>query len=378
MPAGDDRIGVLWLTKGLGPGGAERLLVSMARAADHQRFRYEAAYLLPEKDHLVAELAAAGVPARCLDGPRELDLRWTARLRRLLVDRRYDVVHVHAPYVAAAARMVVRTVPRRPRLLYTEHNTWAGYGRATRWANAVTYPLDDARVVVSPDARRSLPARWRRGTELVVHGIDLGRVRDHRGRRQELRAALGLPAGAVVVGTVANLRRHKDYPTLLRAASAALRSEADLRFLAVGQGPLESELRALHDALGLDDRFRFLGYRADPLEVLAACDVFVLSSIAEGYPVALMEALGLGLPVVATAVGGVPDAVRPGVEGLLVPPSHPDRLADAILALSRDPARRADMGAAAAARAELFDIRRATSRIEEIYVELVARRQQRP
>jgi len=83
---------VLWLTKGLGPGGAERLLVSSAAVADRERFELQAAYLLPWKDHLVAELAARGVPAVCLDRPRESDLRWLGRLRQRLLHRRQVAV----------------------------------------------------------------------------------------------------------------------------------------------------------------------------------------------------------------------------------------------------------------------------------------------
>ena len=110
-----------------------------------------------------------------------------------------------------------------------------------------------------------------------------------------------------------------------------------------------------------------LGYQPDPLRVLAGCDLFTLSSLAEGYPVALMEALALGLPVVATRVGGIADAVRTGTEGLMVPPSRPDLLGDALVALARDGPRRAAMAAAAATRSRLFDIRRAAERIEAIY-----------
>jgi glycosyltransferase involved in cell wall biosynthesis len=141
----------------------------------------------------------------------------------------------------------------------------------------------------------------------------------------------------------------------------------DLAFVSVGQGPLEDQIRGEVTRLGLGDSFRMLGYRPDPLEVLAACDIFTLSSLAEGYPVALMEALALGLPVVATAVGGIPDAVRSGIEGLLVPPSRPDLLGDALLTLAGDAGRRAEMGAAARRRSAMFDIRRTASRIEEVY-----------
>src|SRR5205809_751978 len=94
-------IRVLWLTKGLGPGGAERLLVSFAAIADKERFDLRAAYLLPWKDHIVPQLAAHSVPAVCLQGPRELDPRWVSRLRELVRTNRIEIVHIHSPLVAA-------------------------------------------------------------------------------------------------------------------------------------------------------------------------------------------------------------------------------------------------------------------------------------
>src|SRR5256885_14599853 len=108
-------IRVLWLTKGLGPGGAERLLLSFAAIADRERFDLRAAYLLPWKNHLVAQLAALDVPAVCLDSRREVDVRWVHRLRTLVRAARIDVVHVHSPMVAALARPALRTLPRRDR-----------------------------------------------------------------------------------------------------------------------------------------------------------------------------------------------------------------------------------------------------------------------
>src|SRR5205823_3937151 len=141
----------------------------------------------------------------------------------------------------------------------------------------------------------------------------------------------------------------------------------DVRFCAVGQGPLERDVRSLRDELALASSFLLTGYRPDAVRVLAACDLFVLASRFEGLPVALMEAFALGLPVVATAVGGVPDVVEHGVHGLLVPPGRPDLLAAAIEELVGDEPRRAAMARATAAHASEFDITRAIRRVEAIY-----------
>lgn len=365
---------VMWLIKGLGLGGAERLLVSMAQARDRTAFEYEVAYLLPWKDALVEALEAEGVPVSCLRGGREWDLRWAARLRRRLAERPVDIVHVHSPYVASVTRAVVASMPRsrRPRLVSTEHIAWDRLSRATRVSNRLTGGVDAARLAVSDEVRASMPFRARERVETVVHGVAVARIAERRACRDAVRADLGIAADEVLVGTVANYRAQKAYPDLLQAARLVLDAGASVRFAAVGQGPLEDDIRREHAVLGLGDGFLLLGAKQDPSAVMAGCDIFVLASHYEGYPIALMEALALGLPIVATAVGGVPQAVSRGVEGLLVPPGRPDLLAAAILDLAASPDRRRRMASAARGRSASFDIGRACARVEGVYGEVVS------
>jgi L-malate glycosyltransferase len=370
-----DRIRVLWLIKGLGPGGAERLLTTCAAVRDREAFEYRAAYLLPWKDRLVPELERLEVPVECLSVGDERDVRWAARLRSRLLDDPVDIVHAHSPYAAGIGRLVARSLPRacRPRLVSTEHNAWSRFAFATRALNAMTSPLDDAVIAVSTEVRDSIrgPA-WARA-EVVVHGVPLEHVRAASAGREQTRQELGVGPDEVLVATVANYVPKKDYPNLLEAARRVVERAPTVRFVAVGQGPREREVVELRRRLGLEDRVVLTGYRDDAVRVLAGADLFVLASRWEGLPVALMEALALGLPVVATAVGGVPEALEPGVEGELVPPGRPERLAAAISTLAADPVRRKEMGEAARTRGDEFDIRRAVRRIEAIYREVVRR-----
>jgi glycosyltransferase involved in cell wall biosynthesis len=363
---------VLHVVKGLGPGGAERLLVSVAGVADPSAVRYEVAYVLDWKEHLVPELTALGVPTHRLAGRRGMaDPRWPGRLRALARD--VDVVHLHSPAVAAVARPVLRTRRPAPVVVSTEHNLWSSHSPITRAANALTLPLDRVRWAVSAEVVASEWPRWRARTEVLVHGVPLAALQARRGERAEARRSQGWADDDVVVVIVANLRANKDYPTLFAAAARAMKSEPRLRFVSVGQGPLEDELRRSLAGGGLADRFVMLGYHADPAAVVVGADLFTLSSRHEGLPISLLEAMALGVPAVVTAVGGNAEVVTDGVDGVLVPPGSPDELAGAYVRLARDAGERARLGEAAAVRAEAFDIARTARVLEGRYRSLVQR-----
>ena len=371
---------MLWLTKGLGPGGAERLLVTSARRRDRQGLAVRTEYLLPHKVALVRELEAEGVPVACLGRRRALDPRWLVSLRRSLVREPVDILHAHSPVMAVGARVVARSLPRRlrPRVVVTDHNVWHSYVPLTRWADALTSGLDDARLAVSETVRASLPTAIHRRTLAVPQGIEVERVRAQRAHRAAMRAELGIDPATLVVGTVANLRPAKAYPDLLTAAHEVVERLPGVRFVTVGQGPQEAEVRALHARLGVGDRVLLLGHRPDAVRVMAACDVFALASLNEGLPVALMEALALGLPVVATDVGGIPEVVEHGREGLLVAPGRPGELAEALVLLLTDAERRRRMAEAAAQRGAGLSIDSAVRRTEAVYHDLVMNGHGRP
>ena len=297
-----------------------------------------------------------------------------------MADGGFDVVHNHSPVLAVAARLAGRTVPadRRPVMMTTEHNTWGSYHWATRWANRLTSRADLATFAVTEEVRASLRGVAGERAEVLVHGIDIDRVvAAAAGHRATVRDGLGLRADEVVVGTVANLRAQKDYPTLLAAARLLVDRGVAFRLVAVGQGPLEREITSRRDELGLGDHVVLAGFRPDAVDVMAACDVFVLASAWEGLPVAVMEAAALGLPIVATAVGGIAEQFGP-TDALLVPPRDPVALAGALESVLADPCRRAELASAARSAAPRFDIRRAIETITTRYEQLVGVSPARP
>lgn len=355
---------VLWLAKGLGQGGMERLLVTHARFGDPTRFELHVAHLVDRPHSVIAELEAEGIPVHRIGGSSFADPRWIGELRSLVKDLRIDVVHAHSPLPAAVARLL-----RLPAaFVYTEHNQWDRYSPVTRLANSVTYGLNDRAFAVSDEVRESIGPRRRRSVETLVHGVDvdaIGALVDHRAAA---RRELGVADEEVLVGTVANLRAQKNYPMLLDAASIARRSRPDVRFVAVGQGPLQDELDRRLAASDLGDGFRFLGFRSDVLTLMSGFDVLCFSSSFEGLPVAFMEARALGLPVVSTAVGGLRAHIRDGVDGVLVEPDDPAALAAALVGVAADASRRSAMAEASARRADRYRAETAVARIEAAYL----------
>lgn len=358
---------VLWLTKGLGWGGAERLLAACARHASRDRWEIEVAYVLPWKSGLVPEIESLGVPVHCLGQERPRGA-WPVRLRRLIAVRDYAIVHTHAPVPAVAARLLGGG---RARLVHTEHNMWPRYRPTTRWANALTYRRNDAVIAVSKAVAGTIRPPGR-GIQVpltvVIHGIE------HPVptlSRRVARSRLGLPEDGLVVGTVGNLTPKKDHRTLLDTV-AVLPEASRPTLVIVGTGPMDRELRAHARSLGIADSVIFAGLRQDVTEILPAFDVFVLSSRHEGLPLALVEAMAAGVPVVATEVGGIPEIVTDGVEGVLVRPGAPHELAAVLAGLLADAEARGRLAATGHERARTLDIATAQRQIEDVYAAVLA------
>ncbi|MBV8462656.1 MAG: glycosyltransferase [Acidimicrobiales bacterium] len=373
---GGRRLRVLVAIKGLAHGGAERLLVDTLAARDTTAFDYEVAYLMAGADALAPAIEDLGVPVHGLGATANVDLRWVPRFRRLLRDGRFDVVHFHLPYTAALGRLAVLSLPgrSRPATVYTEHSLWNKVSPPVKALNRTTVTRDAALLAVSPAAYDALPRGLRGRARVVVHGIDQTGPRAALDRRGELRGRvrreLEVPDGALLCVTVAGLRAEQGYDVLLDAAAEARRRGLPLRFAAAGDGALADELQARRTALGLGDEFRFLGHRPDALELVTAADVFVLPSRQEGLPVVLMEATSVGTPIVASAVGGVPQVLDDGETGLLVPPGEPTALVDALERLAADPALRARLADGALGLRDEFDAARAAADIEREYVRI--------
>jgi glycosyltransferase involved in cell wall biosynthesis len=239
----------------------------------------------------------------------------------------------------------------------------------------LTLPITDKLIVVSPlNIEKGLADGIGKPENYVVirSGIELDRFGHPQRSRQETRAAWGIPAGAPVVGTVTRLSPQKGPLDFVRAAHLIAQAAPEVRFLMVGDGPMRPEVEELIKQLGLGERLILTGLRRDVPELLAAFDLFVLSSLWEGLPRVVPQAMASALPVVATAIDGSAEAIAQGVNGFLAPPGDPQAIAAAVLRLLRDPAQVQQMGQAGQVRAVEFDVRTMVTQIAAHYEELLA------
>jgi L-malate glycosyltransferase len=285
----------------------------------------------------------------------------------LLRELRPEIVHAHDPHALGAALLAVRVL-RGPRLLASRRVDFTLRGPLSRRKYRAC-----ARVIAASQAIARIlqadglpPGRLR-----VVHEGVLDRP--PRGGGREALRALGVPPDAPVVGNVAALVDHKDHPTLLAAASQVVARRPDVRFVIVGTGERGDALRAQAHALRLDGHVVWAGFREDLDALIPVFTVFCLSSHLEGLGTSLLDAMAFRRPVVATAAGGIVEAVEDGVTGRLVPPRDPEALAAALLELLEDPDRAAQMGHCGRRRfEERFTADRMVAETLAVYAEALA------
>lgn len=366
------RIRVLELIKSLDVGGAEKLLAERLAMTSQNEFHVEIGFLDPDRDALVDAIEDLGFSVTCLGARRRTSLGWLLRLRRMLMRSPVDVVHVHSPLMAVGVRLVIRTLGKRaPALVSTEHSV--NYHRATQWLNMLTIHMDERVIAVSTAVERGKVAKRSQRVTVVRHGANLSRIHKLRHDRDHLTRTFGLPPGPRVV-TVANYRAEKDLETLLAAAELVHQRVPSAHFLLAGSGPDADALRSIITERQMTTYVHLLGLVDDAVRLTACADVFALTSIREGLPVAVMEALACGLPVVATNVGGLSDMIVDGENGFLTPTRSPEETSERLVQLLLDRELLARMGNAALESSVRFDMRRATREIEQIYQDLSASR----
>jgi glycosyltransferase involved in cell wall biosynthesis len=359
-------------------GGPEKTILLGAARADRSRFAVTVCYIRDLRDDVFAidhRARGSAVDYVEISERHSFDPAVWGALRRLVRERQIDIVHAHDYKTDLLAWALARVEPVVP--LSTAHG-WSrssvrelGYFFADKLLLA-RYPLV---IAVSEPIRRALivfgarPERVRR----VLNGIDPVDFRRVPGVRESVRRDLGLSANDHVIGTIGRLERVKRFDILLEAVTTIERVSPIV--VVAGEGSCRNELEERAKALGLADRVRWLGLRNDAKEIHQAFDVYVQSSETEGVSNAVLEAMALETPIVATEVGGTGELIEDGVHGLLVPKNNPEALAGAISRTLADP--EATRGRVANARRRVeeelsFDAR--TRTVERIYDELMQNR----
>ena len=354
------RTRVLVLIKGLGIGGAERLLSEGSRFWNTDEFDYQVAYILPWKDQLTGDLAARGFDAVCI-GDGWWPITAPIKLRRLVRATRPHLIHAHLPVAATIARLLGGAP-----VIYTEHSLAGAYRQPTRSLNRMTYGRNRAVIAVSEPVARSLDGYPGPAPQVIPNGVS---VDDVVGARRRVRAELALEADSPLVVHVGNIRPQKGHGTLLRAAGEVREALPDTVFVSIGAEKHAGDLeRARRDAQAEGGVVRYLGRRPDAIDFIAGADVLVNPSDVEGLPLVILEAMMAGTPVVATAVGGVPTVVRDGETGYLVPVGQPRALAAALTDAITHPDRTRAMAERARTIAERdYSLEAMVGRYEAIY-----------
>lgn len=342
------RTRVVYLAHAFNVGGAEEMVLNLVR---HLPGRFEPFVICINRAGPIGdEISATGVPFRVLGlTPGVLRPYDVVRLRDVLLECEPAIVHTFLLTASLYGRLAA-VLARVPIVVGTEVNIYQHkrplHATAERWLMRWTDTVVASAGAVRDfyvDQVKAEPAK----VEVIYNAVDWAQLQTTM-TREETRAAVGIPADAPAAGIIARLTEQKAHRVLFEAM-AQTSELANVHLMVVGDGELRDELRQLVDRLGLSSRVHFAGARRDLGNVLAAIDVFLMPSLWEGLPLSLVLAMGAGLPVIATAVAGIPEVVQDGVSGWLVSPGDVQGLGAAMARVFSDDRQRVRVGLAARA-----------------------------
>lgn len=363
--------------------GGEKVLFDLAIGLKERG--HHVAAVCPAPGQLPDELKRERIGVEIIPFGKTYDLRAARRLACHIRKNAFDVLHSHGMLTNILSRLAGRWAGV-PVSVSTEHLTMelARGGRASSFTGRIksryyrvldnyTSRFNGQVIAVSRAVRDDLVEQGIPAGRITVirNGIRIPEIDPAAGKR--FRKKLGIDADETVIGAVGRLSPQKDYPTLLRSFEYVARNCPGVVLVIAGDGYLRDNLVTLSGELGIGDRVRFLGYRSDVMEVIAGFDIYALSSLWEGLPLAVLEVMALGKPVVATSVPGTKEAVKEGATGFLVPLKDPEALSVKIIDLVKNPGQARKMGEAGRERAiEQFSLQRVVDEHEALYRRFIA------
>ncbi len=328
---------ILHLIQTSGPGGAEKLLLSLAQ---NSKDKYSHLVGLLKNGWLYEKLQDQGVVVQIIPSGGSFDLKLIRNIYRLIKKEKFDIIHSHLLdmnfYSSISARIA------KVHHVCTEHGdihhiskkfnikTYIKAKAISHFSNKIVFVSKYTKdkymnIVKVPEGENAI----------IYNGIDIKEYEEPI-EIQRKKAEIGIKEGEFVIGNVANLYPVKGQTYLLKAAKIIIKELPNTKYLIVGRGELENDLKKEANDLGIDFNIKFLGFREDVKELLKIMDIFVLPSLSEGLPLSLIEAMASKVPVVATGVGGIPEVIDDGINGFLITPADPDALASKIIHLLKD------------------------------------------
>lgn len=372
------KIRVAHLLHTMAYGGPETIILNWLRALDGERFEsHLVCFRNPGgTERAFVEVAtAAGHSVRYIPWARRKPLLHAARSMAAIVrELDIDVVHCYNTYADLVGVLVKWMTGVK---IVTTLWVWGKLGwkrRALQWADRLALPFFDKVTAQSEDARRDTagPGMPLEHVSVLISGFREAPVQLTAEQRARGRAELGAAAGDFILLNIARFWPEKAQDLLLRTFVLIRRERPDARLWLAGVGPEVERVRALAAELGLDPYVRFLEFRTDLPTILALADLQVHPSHAEGIPLALCSGMAAGIPIVATAVGGVPEIIHHNQTGVLIEPGNPEAVAAAVLKLMSDPAESRRMGENARQFIlSEYSLEAAAARVEAVYEELL-------
>lgn len=371
------QIKIIHLVEDLKIGGAERVIADIAEGLDGKKYDVSV-WCVTRGGETASELREKGIKVRILGISSYHNPLSIFKLTRLLKDAGPDIVHTHGYFASVIGRLAARKA-HIPAIVTHVHSTYWDYKkrhiRIERRLSRFTHKIICCSKAVENFVKDFENIKDGK-TTVIYNGVDEDRFSTLKESKSIL-AELGIDEGSSVVGTVSALTPHKGHEHLIQAASVVLDTLPSTRFLIVGDGILRTRLEDQAKNLNINSSVIFTGERKDIPEILSLMDVFILPSFSrEGLGLAIIEAMAVKRPVVATEIGGIPEAVIKGKTGLLVPPGDSDALATAIIELIQDPKKAKEMGEKGRARVmERFTKTKMLSEIQNVYQSLISRRE---
>lgn len=360
---------ILHLIKSLGRGGAEMLLPETIALHDRNRFEFHCIYFLPWKNQMVSYLEDAGVTVTCMQATNNIRIMTKARaISQYCRQHQIDLIHCHLPWAGFVGRVVQRltNIP----VIYTEHNKQERYNKITARLNKFSFNWQQLAIAVSDDVAASIKKNIAPSIPVltVLNGVNTQKFRRDERKGNLLREQFGIDGQDIVIGTVAVFRFQKRLELWLEVMKVITDKFPNVRGVIVGDGPLKDEIIEKRKALQLEDKVIMPGLQTNTIDWYSCMDVFMMSSVFEGLPIALLEAMSCGCAIVSTTAGGVKEVIRQSKDGLLCDVDEWLLMSTLVEPLIANEKKLAEFQEAARRRvSESFSLRNMVDALEDIY-----------